>query len=95
MKEVMANQHTQLDSGEILSELDYITDTATEHFEENILPEIERREMFDDSCSSRDSTSSSTSFPSAGPPKFKLEDRLLIENQRKEIADLKSKVIIR
>ena len=92
----MANQHNRLDSGELLSELNDITDTAIRHFDGHILPEIEERNvMLDDSYSSSRDGTYSTFFPSAGPPKFKLEDRLLIENQRKEIADLKSKVMIR
>jgi len=74
-----------------LNELHDIALTAVDHFKECILPRIRVKNR---SLNTSLYISASTScLPMIVAPEFKIEDRLLIDSQRKKISELESKVI--
>lgn len=85
LREVMAKKQTQipLDFHELLDELDDLTYTATNHFNEHIRPSIKRKKKL-----------ATRKFISSHRPPSKLtkKDLLLINSQRKKISELESKV---
>ena len=92
IREVMTKKQTLLNSTELLSELRDMTQTASNHFKEHVIPANKgNRPML---TMNPPTIFTSTCFPMASGPVIKMEDRFLIENhQRKEISELKSKVI--
>lgn len=88
----MANQQIQLNSYPLTIEHDDIYGMALSHFKEHILPSLkEKQKLSTRTISQGISIPTAAACPSVSL-QFKLEDRLLINNLRKENSELKSKV---
>jgi len=86
---MMTNQPNLLISHELTRELNDIYKTAIDHFKEQILPALKRKQKL--TAISQEISIPSPCLPKA-PIDVKVEDHLLIDNLRKENFDLKSKV---
>jgi len=79
----MDKKQTSLVSDELLNELNDLTFTATNHFDEHIRPAIKRKK--NKSIKKFNTSQTRLSNLTKG-------DRLLIDSQRKKISELESKV---
>lgn len=86
---VVMTTQTRLNSHQLLKEFRDLTSTACNHLVEHIVPTMKATKML---AIIPASTTSSSNYPLSAAPVFKMEDRLLIDSQRKEISELKSKV---
>jgi len=86
----MTNQQQQLNYYQLMIELDDIYDLASSHYNEHILPEIERNQKLTAYTSQR--VFVPTSVLTTVPSEAKLEDCHLNDNRRRENSELKSKV---
>lgn len=86
---VVMTTQTRLISHELLDELEDLTSTACNHFKERIIPAMKSTKI--SAIIPTGIPASSSNYP-ISTPVFRMEDRLLIDSQRKQISELKSKV---
>jgi len=89
IKVVMTSQQNTVDYS-IMKEVTDIYHMALDHYKEHILPVIERNQKL--ATNSQQISFPTFSWP-ALPSEIKSKDDALIDNQRKEISELKSKVL--